>query len=181
MSPFRFDMPILAVVIAGAAIGRHLPISWSHAMRRPHRPTFLASVTLLAGVVALAASGCVQKQPAEQPVEHTVRKVAPEAEPEGTKADAQAKDQFARALNMKLERLDEELREVQSRVTNLSEAAKAEWTEKMADLAAKRQAAEAKLDEVRKSAEGAWEHLREGADRAWEELEQAVQKAQKEF
>lgn len=155
-------------------------------MRRTHTPTFIATATLLAGVVALAASGCVQKQSAEQPVEHTVRKVPPETESGGTTADTQAKDtqakeQFERALSMKLERLDEEIREVQAKATNLSEAAKAEWTEKMADLSAKRKAAEAKLDEVRKSAEGAWEHLREGADRAWEELEQAVQKARKEF
>jgi uncharacterized protein HemX len=140
----------------------------------------------LAGVVALAASGCAQKQPADQPVEHTVRKVPLETESGGIKADTQAKDtqakeQFERALNMKLERLDEEIREVQAKVTNLTAAAKAEWTEKMADLAAKRQAAETKLDEVRKSTEGAWEHLREGADRAWEELEQAVLKAKKEF
>lgn len=150
-------------------------------MRRTHRPTFIATATLLAGGVALAASGCAQKHPAEQPVEHTVRKVTPETEPGGKKADTQAKEQFERALNMKLERLDEEIREVQARVTNLTEAAKAEWTEKMADLAAKRKTAKAKLDDVRKSAEGAWEHLREGADRAWEELEQAVQKARKEF
>jgi len=150
-------------------------------MRRTHRPTSIATATLLAGGVSLAASGCAQKQPAEQPVEHTVRKVTPATEPERKKADTQAKEQFERALNMKLERLDEEIREVQARVTNLTAAAKAEWTDKMADLAAKRKTAEAKLDEVRKSAAGAWEHLREGADRAWEELEQAVQKARKEF
>ena len=150
-------------------------------MRRTHHQTFIVTATLLAGVVALAASGCTQKQPAEQPVKHTVRKVTPETEPDGKKTDAQAKEQFERALNMKLERLDEEIRELQARVTNLTEAAKAEWTEKMAELAAKRKTAEAKLDEVRKSAEGAWEHLREGADRAWQELEQAVQKARNEF
>lgn len=150
-------------------------------MRRTHHQTFIVTATLSAGVVALAASGCTQKQPAEQPVEHTVRKVTPETEPDEKKADAQAKEQFERALNMKLERLDEEIRELQARVTNLTEAAKAEWTEKVAELAAKRKNAEAKLDDVRKSAEGAWEHLREGADRAWEELEQAVQKARNEF
>jgi hypothetical protein len=150
-------------------------------MRRPHGPTFIVTMTLVAGVVALAASGCVRKQHAEQPVEHTVRKVTRETEPDGKRADTQAKEQFERVLNMKLERLDEEIREVQARVTNLTAAAKAEWTEKMADLTAKRKTAEAKLDQVRKSAGGAWEHLREGADRAWEELEQAVQKARKEF
>jgi hypothetical protein len=150
-------------------------------MRLVPRPALVAAVPVVAGIVTLAAQGCAQKQPAEQPVEHTVRKVTPETEPGEKKADTRAKEQFERALNMRLERLDEEIREVQARVANLTETAKAEWTEKMADLAAKRKAAEARLDEVRKSAEGAWEHLREGADRAWEELEQAVQKARKEF
>lgn len=147
-------------------------------MRRIHRPTLITSVPLVAGLVAFATHGCAQKQP----LEHTVRKVSPETMPDSTKtAPNAAKEEFERALNMKLERLDEEIREIQSKVANLTEAAKAEWTEKMADLTAKRKAAETKLDEVRTSAEGAWEHLREGADRAWGELDQAVQKARKEF
>jgi hypothetical protein len=115
------------------------------------------------------------------PVEHTVRKVTPETTPGSAKTEPNIKEELERSLNMKLERLDEEIREIQVKVANLTEAAKAEWTEKMADVAAKRKAAEAKLDEVRKSTEGAWEHLRAGTDRAWEELEQAVHKARKEF
>lgn len=149
-------------------------------MRRIHRPTFITTVPLVAGLFAIAAQGCAQKS-AEKPVAHTVLKVTPETEPGGKKEDTRAKEQFERALTMKLERLDEEIREVQTKVARLTDAAKAEWTEKMAKLVAQREAAEAKLEEVRKSAEGAWEHLREGADRAWGELEQAVQKARKEF
>lgn len=149
-------------------------------MRRIYRPTFITTVPLLAGLLAITAQGCAQRS-AEEPVEHTVRKVTPETEPGDKKPGTQAKEQFERALNMKLERLDEEIREVQARVANLTEAAKTEWTEKMAALAEKRKAAETKLDEVRKSTEGAWEHLREGAERAWGELDRAVQKARKEF
>jgi hypothetical protein len=146
-------------------------------MRHLYRPTLITALPLMAGAIAIAAQGCAQRQP----VEHTVRKVTPETVPGSTKEDPKAKEEFERALNLKLERLDEEIREVQVKVANLKEAAKAEWTEKMTDLAAKRRAAEAKRDEVRKSAAGAWEHLREGADRAWGELEQAVQQARKEF
>lgn len=132
--------------------------------------------------------GCA-RQPVEQPQEHTVRKLPaetpqPPSEPspeKETSAALEAKDKFEQTLNQNLERLDEEIRDVQTRVANLKEAAKAEWTEKLADVDAKRKVAAAKLDEVRKSATGAWEHLREGAERAWNELEQAVEKARKEF
>lgn len=149
-------------------------------MRRMQRPTFITTVPLVAALFTLAIQGCAQKS-SEMPVEHTVRKVTPETTPGSAKAEPNIKEEFERSLNMKLERLDEEFREIQAKVSNLTEAATAEWTEKMADVAAKRRATAAKLDEVRKSAEGVWEHMREEADRAWQELEQAVQKARKEF
>lgn len=149
-------------------------------MRHTHHSTFITTVPLVAGIIGIAAQGCAQK-PMEKPIEHTVRKVTPETTPGSAKTEPNIKEEFERSLTLKLERLDEEIREVQAKVANLAEAAKTKWTEKMADLAAKRKAAEAKLDEVRKSAEGAWEHLREGTDRAWEELAQAVQKAREAF
>lgn len=149
---------------------------------------FSAPMLLLGALVMPVFPGCA-RQPVEQPQEHTVRKVpvetpAPPSEPAPEKeppAAVDAKDKFERTLNENLERLDEEIREVQTKVANLKEAAKAEWTEKLAEVNAKRRAAEVKLEEVRKAAAGAWEHLREGADRAWDELEQSVEKARKEF
>lgn len=150
-------------------------------MRLIRRPTLGTDALFVAGLVLLAAQGCAQKQSAEQPVEHTVRKVTPETAAGSATAESNGKEEFERSLNMRLERLDETIREIQTKVANLTEAAKLEWAEKMADVTAKRKAAEEKLDEVRKSAADAWEHLREGADRAWEELEQAVQAARKEF
>ena len=149
-------------------------------MRLPHSLKTVTMLPLTAGVIALAAHGCA-RQPATEPLAHTARKVPPESSPGGTSADPEGREEFARALDAKRARLDEEIRELQAHIGSLRDAAKAEWTEKMAEVAAKRKAAEAKLDEVHKSAEGAWEHLREGVDRAWEDLEQAVHKARNEF
>jgi nucleotide-binding universal stress UspA family protein len=73
------------------------------------------------------------------------------------------------------------MRELKERLEGVKESAKAEWTEKLAELDTKRKAAGVRLEEVQRSAGDAWEHLREGATRAWEELEDAVQKARKEF
>ena len=143
---------------------------------------------LALGLAALIAQGCAQKAD-EEPIEHTARKVPaetpePKAENEAETAPGvvvKAKEEFERTLNRNLERLDEEIREMQSKVANLEEAAKAEWAEKKAELEAKRTEAGAKLDEIRKSTGEAWEHLREGAGKAWEELEQAVKNARSEF
>lgn len=154
------------------------------AVRHFDAPTF---ATILALSVSCTAPGCGPKA-VEQPVEHTVRKVTPEtAEPKpeaAAPADAKAtgtnKEEFERMLTASLERLDEEIRELRMRAGTAGEAAKAQWTETMAEIETKRKAAEARLEEVRKSAREAWEHLREGADRAWEDLERAVKKAEAE-
>jgi uncharacterized protein HemX len=153
-------------------------------MRRHSSPVFVLAL----GLAAVMAQGCAQKAN-EEPLEYTARKVPveipePKAENESAKAPglaAKAKEEFERTLNQNLERLDEEIHELQSKAVNLKEAAKAEWAEKMAKLEAKRDEAGEKLDEIRKSTGEAWEHLRDGADKAWEELERSVKAAVKEF
>lgn len=154
-------------------------------MRNQPNPAFVLIPGLLA---TLTLQGCAR--PAnKEPLEHTVRKVPAETaesppQPEMDKAAgavAQAKADFERMLNRKLEGLDEEIRELQSKVTTLQETAKAEWTEKVTALEAKRREAGAKLEEVGAATGEAWEHLRDGAERAWDELEQAVTKAVAEF
>ncbi len=161
----------------------------SPAMRSHSSPVF---VLALGALTALVAQGCAQKA-IEKPVEHTVQKVpaeAPEPTTESTpepKAEtepgavAKAKEDFERMLSRNLERLDEEIHEIQGKVAGLTDAAKAEWAEKMTELDAKRREAGERLEAVRKSTGEAWERLREGADKAWEELEQAVKANVKEF
>jgi transketolase len=127
-------------------------------------------------------------RPRNQPTDSVGPVILPFSLPEPSHAQpvqpgvvAKAKEEFERTLSQNLERLDEEIREMQSKVANLKEAAKAEWAEKLAKLEAKRTEAGAKLDEIRKSTGEAWEHLREGAGKAWEELEQDVKNARSEF
>jgi chromosome segregation ATPase len=127
-------------------------------------------------------------RPRNQPTDSVGAVILPSSLPEPSHAQpvqpgvvVKAKEEFERTLNQNLERLDEEIRELQSKAVNLKEAAKAEWAEKMAKLEAKRDEAGEKLDEIRKSTGEAWEHLRDGADKAWEELERSVKAAVKEF
>jgi uncharacterized protein HemX len=154
-------------------------------MRSPLSPAFV----LVLGAVALGVQGCAQKANHDEPLEHTVRKVpaetpvaTPEAEPEKALGGvSEAKQEFEHSLHQKLEELDDEIRELQSKVANLKESAKAEWAEKLAALDATRDAAESKLEEIRKSTGEAWEHLRDGAREARDKLEQAVKEAMKDF
>lgn len=148
----------------------------SHINRTPQ--AVCPGVALFA--ITIGIHGCAP-QATDKPVEHTVRKVPTETEPGAEKTASAMKEEFEQRLKTNLERLDDEMRGLQKRLDDLKDSAKAEWTEKMVELAAKRQAAGARLEEMQKSTGDAWEHLREGARRAWEELEQAMQKARKEF
>lgn len=93
----------------------------------------------------------------------------------------QAKKEFEKTLNEKLEQLRQEILETRAKGVTLREAAKAKWSATMADLDAKQKAAHEKLDAVSTSSGKAWEHLRDGAKHAWDELERAVRKARSEF
>lgn len=114
---------------------------------------------------------------AEKPVEHTVRKVPAETSDE----HEHAKVEFEGMLKDKLEKLEEEIREMKLKAEKLEQSAKSKWAEEVAELDAKQKAARARLDEVAKSTGEAWGHLEDGAKKAWEELEEAVRKARSEF
>lgn len=113
---------------------------------------------------------------AEKPVEHTVKKV-----PTGSSEETgPTKVEFEGMLKDKLEKLEEEIRELKMKAEKLTDTAKAKWTEEVAELDAKQKAARENLDEMAKSTGEAWEHLEEGAKKAWEELEEAVRKVRVE-
>ncbi len=153
-----------------------------------HRHDVLAFVPTIGILVAMGIQGCAERT-AEEAKEHTVRKVPaepsiPALETEAEKrtdAIAETKEDFERTLKRNLGTLDEQIRGLKDKAGDVKEAAKARWAETIADLDAKREAAEAKLDEVGTSAGDAWEHLRDGARSAWKELDAAVRRAQEEF
>lgn len=153
-----------------------------------HRHDVFAFVPTLGILVAMGIQGCAERT-AEEAREHTVRKVPaePSIPDEGTEAErpndtvAETKEDFERALKRSLGTLDEQIRGLKDKAGDVKEAAKARWAETIADLDAKREAAEAKLDEVGTSTGDAWEHLRDGARSAWQELDAAVRRAKEEF
>lgn len=128
----------------------------------------LLPVPMLAAFVV----GCAQK-----PIEHTVRKVPAEASEELM----QTKAEFEGIVKAKLEKLDEEVRELKMKAGKLEQSARSKWSEEVAELDARQKAARDKLDEVAKSTGEAWKSLRGGAQNAWEELEKAVEKARAAF
>lgn len=77
-----------------------------------------------------------------------------------------AKKDFEKILTENLERLREEIYRARTKGATLGEAAKAAWSNTMADLEAKQKTAREKLGEVTTSSGRAWEHLREGATAA---------------
>jgi Skp family chaperone for outer membrane proteins len=144
-----------------------------------------SSLLLSAAVVAsFGFSGCAQP-----PVEHTVRKVAPEdvqrdtakAVDTVTKAATQAKEDLETRLKSSLADMDAEITKLQEKGLALKDEAKARWNEKMADLKTKQEAARKKVEELGKSTGEAWERLEAGAQAAWDDVQKAFQEASKEF
>ena len=144
----------------------------------------LRSWLLLSAAVLVTCNGCTKA-----PVEHTVRKVTLEdverdtakAVDTVTKAATQAKEDFEMRLKSGLADMDAGIAKLQEKGLALKDEAKARWTEKMADLKAKQEAARKEVEELGKSTGEAWERVEKGAQAAWVDLQKAFQEASKEF
>ena len=138
----------------------------------------------LCTAVLVSSTGCTPP-----PAEHTVRKVIPEdverdtakAMDTVTKAATQAKEDFEMRLKSGLADMDAGIAKLQEKGLALKDEAKARWTEKMADLKAKQEAARKEVEELGKSTGEAWERVEKGAQAAWDDLQKAFQEASKEF
>lgn len=93
----------------------------------------------------------------------------------------QAKEDFQRSLEARLEELDAEIAKLREKGGNLKDQAAATFKMKMAELETKRDAARAKLAEVGQSSAEAWKDVRNGAESAWDELDKAFREAASEF
>ena len=144
----------------------------------------LRSSWLLSAAMLMFCAGC-----AEQPVEHTVRKVTAEdvrrdtekAVDTATKAATQAEADFEKRLKSSLVNMDAEIAKLHEKGLALKDDAKTRWNEKMANLKAKQEVARKKVDELGKSTGEAWERVEKGAQSAWDDLQKAFQEASKEF
>lgn len=137
---------------------------------------------MLAG--AVAAAGC--EQPGSEPVtgkvtSEDVRQDAGKAVDTAAEFAQQTKEEFQKKLDARIGELDAEIVKLQEKGHDLKDDAKGKWDQKLAELASRRDAAQAKLTEVKDSSAEAWKDLQKGAQAAWEDMDKAFHEASHEF
>ena len=110
-----------------------------------------------------------------------VRRDAGQAVKTAVDYSQQAKEDFQKNLDARLNELDAKIVKLREKGRDLKDKAKANWDQKMAELETKREAARAKLAEVGHSSADAWKDVQKGAQSAWDELDKAFRDASQEF
>jgi molecular chaperone GrpE (heat shock protein) len=139
-------------------------------------------IVVLGGL--LAAIGCEQKPADRAPGKVTsedVRRDAGQAAETAAEYSRQTKEEFEKKLETRLKELDAEIAKLREKGRSLKDKAKADWEQKMTELATKRDAASAKLAEVRDTSGEAWKDVRKGAQSAYDDLDKAFRDASREF
>ncbi len=132
----------------------------------------------------VAVIGCERKPADRMPgtvTSEDVRRDAGQAVDTAAEFSQQAKEEFQKNLDARLQEMDAQIAELREKGRDLKDQAKVNWDRKMADLETKRDAARAKLAEVGKSSAGAWKDVQKGAQSAWDDLEKSFQDASREF
>jgi len=142
----------------------------------------LCTVMTCVGIVAVF--GC-DRQPVSAPpgkvTSEDVRRDAGHALDTAAQYSEQAKEEFQKKLEVRLQELDVEIAKLREQGSDLKDDAKVRWDRKLAELETKREAASAKLAEVADSTAMAWKDVQKGAQAAWDDLEQAFREASSEF
>ena len=110
-----------------------------------------------------------------------VRRDAGQAVKTAVDYSQQAKEDFQKNLDARLNELDAKIVKLREKGHNLKDKAKANWDQKMAELETKREAARAKLTEVGHASAEAWKDVQKGAQSAYDDLDKAFRDAAKEF
>jgi LPS O-antigen subunit length determinant protein (WzzB/FepE family) len=138
------------------------------------------SIVTLAGVVAVIGCERQPADPASQKVtSEDVRRDASQAVTTAAEFSQQAKEDFQKSLDARLQALDAEIARLGEKGRDLKD--KVDWDRKLAELETKREAARVKLDELGRSSADAWKDVQKGAQAAWDELDKTFREATSEF
>jgi len=141
-------------------------------------------VWMLTLVGLFTASGCERKaaDPTSGKVtSEDVRRDASQAAETAAEYSRQTKDEFQEKIESRFKELDAKIAKLREKGRDLTDQAKIDWDQKMADLETKRDAARAKLAQVRDSSAEAWKDVQKGAQSAWDDLDKAFHEASREF
>ena len=92
-----------------------------------------------------------------------------------------AKQAFQQKLDAQLKEWDTKLDELKTKAQEATAELRTDYEKQLEILAEKREAAQAKLQELRLRTEDAWEDLKGGTERAWDEMRKALDRIASRF
>jgi uncharacterized protein YlxW (UPF0749 family) len=95
--------------------------------------------------------------------------------------DKESKKSYEARIDKQLRALDKKIDQLKAKSAKMTEEAKKDFNEMMADFKKKREATEAKLQEVKKASAQKWEELKSGMNSAIKDLEEAYDRAAARF
>ena len=150
-------------------------------LQRNHKTVRKASGVLTVATVAILLAACgSQSDTAEKKTEVTGEDVTRETTEavQTTQAFlAQQKEEYEKQVRAKLDELDAQVDELQTKAKIEATETKAELKEALEDFRRKREAAQKDLEKLEDAAVEGWEQMKAGMANAMEELEQAYEKA----
>jgi len=92
-----------------------------------------------------------------------------------------SKHAFVEDLKARLDKLDNELSQLEAKAQLARADARVQAEAKLAQVRQMRDQAKQKASELQAASDNAWEHLKQGAEDAWKILKDAFEKAKSEF
>jgi len=88
---------------------------------------------------------------------------------------------YQRKVEAQWEKVNAQINEYKAKVDQAQADAKVQYYNQIEELQTKRDAAQAKLDELQRASESAWDEMRRGFENAWTELTTAFDSAVQQF
>lgn len=89
----------------------------------------------------------------------------------------EARQEYQQKVRAELDKLNAQIDEYKAKVNQMQADTAASYHERMEELYAKRDAAQAKLQELQQAGETAWSDIQEGFEKAWNDLTEAFDNA----
>jgi len=142
----------------------------------------LRAIVMLLSALMLAAAGC-GKKPQTSPLAPTnastggVEKIKQEAKDAVTAATGyltQQKERLQKSLSDKMTDLSKQLSDLKAKSERTGDQARSEWTNALARLQQKKQAAADKLEQLKNSSSDKWQEFKAEVEAAVADLEKAL-------
>lgn len=91
----------------------------------------------------------------------------------------ESRQEYQRKVKAQLDKLNAQLDELKAKADQAQAETRVRFHDQMEEIYTKRDATQAKFNELQQSGEAAWDDIRKGFEQAWTDLAQAFEKAAK--